>query len=104
MVNHSGEGRRVSIRATDDSGTVFESIALDIGAHETVHFNSADLELGNSAKGLSTGVGAGTGDWRLEITGDAKVQTLAYIRTHWDGFLTAMMDTVPRIGNRHQEK
>ena len=101
VVNHSGEGRRVSIRATDDSGTVFESIALDIGAHETVHFNSSDLELGNSAKGLSTGVGAGTGDWRLEITAEANVQTLAYIRTHWDGFLTAMMDTVPRIGNRH---
>lgn len=101
VVNHSGEARRVSIRATDDAGTVFEPIALDIGAHETVHFNSADLELGNSAKGLPTGVGAGTGDWRLEITGDAHVQTLAYVRTHWDGFLTAMMDTVPRIGNRH---
>ncbi|MCY3839303.1 MAG: hypothetical protein OXH09_11785 [Gammaproteobacteria bacterium] len=100
VVNHSGEARQVSIRVTDDSGTTNESTVLDIGADETVHFNSADLEFGNHAKGLS-GVGAGTGDWRLEITGEANVQTLAYIRTPRDGFLTAMMDTVPRIGNRH---
>ena len=101
VINHSEEDRQVSIQATDDSGTIFESITLDIGADQTVHFNSADLELGNFAKGLSAGVGAGTGDWRLEIAGEANVQTLAYIRTPWDGFLTAMMDTVPRIGNRH---
>ncbi|MCY3623414.1 MAG: hypothetical protein OXH68_17115 [Gammaproteobacteria bacterium] len=101
VVNHSGEDGEVSIRATDDAGTVFEPITLDIGAGDTVHFNSNDLELGNEAKGLSTGVGAGTGDWRLEIDGGPKVQTLAYIRTPRDGFLTAMMDTVPRIGNRH---
>ena len=101
VVNHSGEDGEVSIRATDDSGTTFEPIALNIGAGETVHFNSADLELGNHAKGMPIGVGAGTGDWRLEITGEANVQTLAYIRTPRDGFLTPMMDTVPRIGNRH---
>lgn len=101
VVNHSGEDSEVSIRAIDDSGTTFESITLDIGAGETVHFNSADLELGNFDKGLSAGVGAGTGDWRLEIASDPNVQTLAYVRTPRDGFLTAMMDTVPRIGNRH---
>ena len=101
VVNHSGEDDEVSIRAIDDSGATFESITLDIGAGETVHFNSTDLELGNVGKGLSAGVGAGTGDWRLEIAGDPNVQTLAYIRTPRDGFLTAMMDTVPRIGNRH---
>ena len=101
VVNHAGEDAEVFIRATDDAGTVFDAIALDIGAHETVHFNSTDLELGNFAKGLSGGVGGGTGDWRLEIDAGPKVQTLAYVRTPRDGFLTAMMDTVPRIGNRH---
>ena len=101
MVNHSTEIGQVSIRATDDSGTTFESITVDIGAHKTVHFNSDDLERGNHAKGLPIGVGAGTGDWRLEITGEPTVQSLAYIRTHRDGFLAPMMDTVPRIGNRH---
>lgn len=101
VVNHSGEDGEVSIRATDDSGATFESIALDIRADETVHFNSTDLELGNHAKGLPVGVGPGTGDWRLEVTGDPNVQALAYIRTPRDGFLTPMMDTVPRIGNRH---
>ena len=101
VVNHSGEDDVVSIRAIDDAGVASESITLDIGANETVHFNSTDLELGNVAKGLSAGVGTGTGDWRLEIAGEPSVQTLAYVRTPRDGFLTAMMDTVPRIGNRH---
>lgn len=101
VVNHSGEDAEVSIRATDDSGAIFDSITLDIGAYESVHFNSTDLEFGNHLKGLAVGVGAGTGDWRLEIAGDPNVQTLAYIRTPRDGFLTPMMDTVPRIGNRH---
>ena len=101
VVNHSAEHREVSIRATDDSGTTFDAITLELDGHETVHFNSADLELGNPAKGLSAGVGAGTGDWRLEIDAGPKVQTLAYVRTPRDGFPTAMTDTVPRIGHRH---
>ena len=44
---------------------------LSIGAGETVHFNSNDLELGNTAKGLSGSTGAGVGDWRLVLSSEA---------------------------------
>lgn len=101
VINHEEAPGAVTIRATDDAGTPRDPITLEIGAKETVHFNSDDLELGNGTKGLSTGVGAGTGDWRLDIASDLEIQALAYIRAR-DGFLTAMMDTVPRIGHRHR--
>ena len=58
------------------------------------HFNSNDLEQGNVGKGLTGSTGAGEGDWRLELSSDADIEVLSYIRTT-DGFLTAMHDVAP---------
>ena len=74
---------------------------LSIGASETVHFNSSDLEDGNVAKGLPQGVGQGAGDWRLELDSELDLEVLAYLRTS-DGFLTAMHDVVRRGGGQHR--
>ena len=101
VINHSGQSGEVSIEATDDAGTTYDPITMAIDASQTVHFNSDDLELGNPSKGLSVGIGAGQGDWRLAIRSDLNVEALAFIRTT-DGFLTAMSETVPGIGNRHR--
>ena len=101
VINHSDEGGAVSILATDDAGVTYDAISLAIDAGQTVHFNSDDLEMGNPAKRLSGGLGAGQGDWRLDLSSDLNVEALAYIRTT-DGFLTAMGETVPGIGNRHR--
>ena len=102
VINHEDAAGEVTIRATDDGGDRRDPITLAIGANESMQFNSDDLELGNDAKGLSAGIGSGTGDWRLDISSDVKIQTLAYIRTPADGFFAAMVDTVPRIGHRHR--
>ena len=101
VINHSDQNGAVSIRATDDAGMTYDAISLAIDAGQTVHFNSDDLEMGNPAKRLSAGLGAGQGDWRLDLSSDLNVEALAYIRTT-DGFLTAMSETVPGIGNRHR--
>ena len=53
--------------------------------------------MGNPVKGLSVGVGAGEGDWRLKLTSPLEIEVLAYIRTE-DGFLTAMHDLMPAAG------
>ena len=82
------------IRAVDDAGRRFGTVSLAIGVHATVHFNSGDLENGNPAKGLSRGLGDGTGDWRLELDTSLDIEPLAYIRTS-DGFLTSIHDIVP---------
>lgn len=101
VINHSPAGGEVSIVATDDSGFAFEAVTLPIDADETVHFNSDDLEVGSTAKGMQ-GIGGGFGDWRLDISADElDIEALAYIRTN-DGFLTSMLDVVPRIGHRHR--
>ena len=97
VMNHSADAGEVTIEAFDDAGTAYDPVAFAIGADETLHFNSDDLEMGNSAKGLSGGVGAGEGDWRLKLTSPLEIEVLAYIRTE-DGFLTAMHDLMPAAG------
>ena len=74
---------------------------LTIGANETKHFNSDDLEAGNPGKGLAGATGSGEGDWRLALTSGLDIEVLAYIRTE-DGFLTAMHDVVPSSGAGHR--
>ena len=101
VINHSDRSGEIFVHATDDAGAAFGPITLPIGAYKTVHFNSEDLEVGDSGKGLPGGIGAGAGDWRLEITGDFNFEVLAYMRTE-DGFLTSMVEAVPGIGNRYR--
>ena len=82
----------VHIEAVDPvGGRHTTSLAMDAG--ETVHLNSNDLENGNIGKGLSRGVGPGSADWRLELSGN-DVDVLTYMRTS-DGFLTSLHDLVP---------
>ena len=101
IINHSAESGEVRIEAIDDEGASYGPVTLDIGAGEAVHFNSNDLENGNTEKGLSDGVGAGEGDWRLALSSELEIEVLSYVRTS-DGFLTSMHDTVPREGGTHR--
>lgn len=55
VVNHGDESGTVEINAFDDAGDRFGPVSLLIGALETRHFNSDDLETGNAVKGLSSG-------------------------------------------------
>jgi len=101
VVNLSGEAGEVRVEAVDDRGRSYPPATLAIGAGETRHFNSDDLELGNPNKGLAGGTGAGVGDWRLALSSELEIQVLSYIRMD-DGFMTAMHDTVPRRAIRHR--
>ena len=94
VINHSERGGTVEIEAIDDDGVAAGPVTLDIGANETVHLNSMDLEAGNAMKGLPMGTGTGSGDWRLTLSSGLDIEVLAYIRTS-DGFLTSMHDAVP---------
>ena len=100
-INRSDTAGGIRIKAYDESERDYEAVTLAVGANEVVHFNSDDLEQGTSDKGLSGGVGAGEGDWRLEMTSDLDMEVLSYIRTK-DGFLTSMHDVAPSAGTRHR--
>ena len=89
IINNSNRAGEVKITAIDDGGLSFGPISLSLEPRAAAHFNSQELENGSPEKGLSGGVGDGTGDWRLELTTDLEIEHLAYIRTA-DGFVTAM--------------
>ena len=89
VVNYSDEAGEVEIVAIDDTGERRGPATLELGALQTKHFTSWDLENGNDVKGLRGGVGDGTGMWRLELSSALVIEALAYIRTP-DGFLTSM--------------
>ena len=101
VVNHSGEAAEVRIEAYDNTVWEYEALALAVGADEVASFNSDDLEQGNEAKGLTGSTGAGEGDWWLELSSDAEIEVLSYIRTT-DGFLTSMHDLVPEENGEHR--
>ena len=85
IINHSMHAGEVRIHPTDDAGWRFDPLTLTIAANHTAHFNSFDLEMGNSDLGLAGGTGPGQGHWRLELTSELDIEVFAYIRAS-DGF------------------
>ena len=101
LINHSGLPGDVSLTAIDDTGEEFGPVSLELAAHQAIHFNSTDLELGNPTKGLEVGIGQGQGDWRLRLVSPLSLEALAYVRTE-DGFLTSIHDLAPKITGLHR--
>ena len=98
IINRSDQAGTVSVVAVDDTGERFGPVSLSLAANQTRHFNSGDLEDGNSTKGLSGGVGSdGSGNWRLELDTELDIKPLAYIRTD-DGFLTSIHEVSVESG------
>ena len=94
LINRSYSLGEVTIWAVDDAGKRSGPVRLAMRPRRVAHFNSADLEGGNAAKGLEGSVGVGEGDWRLEIASKLDLMALAYARTA-DGFLTSLHDLAP---------
>ena len=98
IVNKSAVAATVHIRPFDDTDRDYGSVSLSVAAGEAAEFDSHHLEAGGG--GLSSGVGAGEGDWRLEVESTANIDVLAYVH-HADDFLTAMHDMVRGTNGRH---
>ena len=101
VINHSARAGEVRIVARDDSGREYGPVTLAVDAAKAVHFNSADLELGNPARGLTGSTGAGTGSWRLDLSSARDIEVLSYVRSH-DQFLTPMHDLAPLVDGAHR--
>ncbi len=96
VVNHGDSRAMIELRAFDSTGASPAPVTLAVEPGEAVHFNSTDLEEGNEGKGLSGGIGSGSGDWRIELRGDG-LEVLSYMRTD-DGFVTSLHDVAPLLG------
>ncbi len=101
VINPTDVSGTVRIEAFDVSARDYEPITLTLDAKAAVQFVTDDLELGNAELGLSGGVGAGEGDWRLALSSDLDIEVLAYSLTA-DEFLTPMHETVLGVGYRYR--
>ena len=101
IVNHSDEAGRVAVTAIDDSGLAFGPVTLQIGARQAIRFSSTDLERGNEALGIATGIGGGQGDWRLVLETSLDIEPLAYVHTS-AGFVDSLHDVAPRRSFYHR--
>ena len=93
VINNSDEEASVSISAFNNTDFEYDSLSLTVGAKKTQQFNSDDLELGNTEKGLTGSTGVGEGDWRLTLSSEQDISVLGYIRAP-GGFLTSIHDLV----------
>ena len=93
IVNGAAEPGMVTIYAIDDAGMRSGPATFTLNASVAAQFTAADLQSGNSARGLAGGIGADTGDARLVIETDLAIMPLAFVRAP-DGTLGEMHDTV----------
>ena len=94
IVNHAGEAGEVSIAAVDDTGARFGPVAVSIEAGQAIEFSASDLERGNAQLGIDTGIGAGQGDWRIELETDLPIEPMAHVQAP-SGFLDRLDRAVP---------
>ena len=99
IINDTPRSGTIRIHAIDDTGDRRGPVTLSIDANAAARFHSRDLEQGNPAR-LSSGVGDGVGNWRLEFESSLNFGALTYVRTS-DGFLTGMYDKVPVTAGTH---
>ena len=101
--NRSEESGTVDIVAVDDTGVRFGPVSLALGSGAVGTFTSRDLENGAVHRGLSEGVGDGSGHWRLELDTDLDIAVRTYVRSP-DGYVSRIDRTIPgaQIGTRHR--
>ena len=105
VINRSAQAGEVSIEAIDASGQRYGPVALTIGTRHAAHFTATDLELGNAAKGLATGLGYGAGEWRLELRSALDLDVSAYLRARTSTgaeTISSMSATAPEAYAQHQ--
>lgn len=92
--NTGNTNGKVTIEGYDDAGVKAPTtLTFDLDAKKSQQFNSADLEAGNAAKGLSGSLGDGAGKWRLTVTGEFDGMVVTSLnRNNTTGTLTNLTD------------
>ena len=93
IVNLSAAPTTITLRAFDGPGMAREHVSLTLRGYDALHLTAADLEQGNAGKGVWA-IGAGSGDWHLEVSADRRFEVLTYAGTP-DGFFTSLHDVAP---------
>lgn len=89
-----------TFHAVDDAGEAYGPVTLQLQADRTVVLDSEAVEQGFAGQGLPTGIGNGTGDWRIRIGSTLQLDVAAYIGAR-DEVRTSVHDASLRAGRRH---
>ena len=92
FVNPNGSAVTVWLFAYDDAGQrapVTGARSLSIDAFKAVHLSSAELENGAPAKGFATGLGTGTGKWRVAVSASLPIKVMNFISST-GGYITEL--------------
>ena len=73
VINTTAAQVSVQIRGVDDAGVYSAVISATIPALSALDLTSADLESGNTAKGLIGSLGNGSGKWRLIVSSSGRL-------------------------------
>ena len=98
LVSDAQTAGTVAIHAIDDAGARIGPITLELNPWTAVEFTASELQSGNTAKGLASGLGNLAGDVRLVIDSDVAIVPSAYVRSG-DGALSTVHDTVIEARN-----
>ena len=101
FANRSPRAGTVRIAATDDAGWRPAPVTLRLGPGGSVALTTRDLERGNAAKGLDGAVGAGTGDWRLDVSSGLDLGVQPFVRAA-DGATAAMHGVAEQTEGVHR--
>ena len=93
IVNAAADAGTVTIHAIDDAGVRTGTAVLALNGSAAVDISAMELQTGDAAKGLSSGVGNLSGGVLLALESDVPVVPLALMRAA-DGTLSALHDTV----------
>ena len=93
ILNGNDASGTVTVYGIDDAGTRSGPATFTLNSRAAAEFTATELANGSAASGLTGSLGAGTGDWRIEIETDLPIEPLAYVRAA-DGTLSVMHDTV----------
>ena len=103
IVNRSPASGLVTLTGIDKNGNTAPDGALTftLAANASTQFNSLDYENGNISKGLSGGLGDGSGKWQFSVNSPLDIEVMGLIRTP-DGFVTSVTEATPRTATKNQ--
>lgn len=95
ITNLESRSGTVTLTGVDDAGRASPgTVSFTLAPFASQQLNSQDLEAGNPAKGATGALGAGQGQWRLQVDSMLSLEMMGLVRTP-DGFLTTLHEVVP---------
>lgn len=101
ILNLTTQSGTVTVTGYDDAGNEGGTMTFTLAANDAQQLNSADIEAGNTGKGLTGALGEGDGNWRLVVSSDLEMDVMSIIRLP-GGYLSNMSAIAPGEGNTRE--